>query len=79
VTTKPLDLPICPGSATFPDIVNDVVLDELAYVCAACRAWTPDFELAPVHRHALRGATVLTVRPDRRFSDFRQPLWTNYA
>jgi hypothetical protein len=67
VTTKPkpLDLPICSGSATYPDIVNDEVLDELAYVCAACRARMPNFELAPVHRHALHGATVLGVRLDQ--------------
>ena len=64
VTTKPLDSPICPGSGTFPDIVNNMVLDELTYVCAICRARVPNFELAPVHRHALHGAAVLTVRLD---------------
>ena len=64
VTTKPLDAPICPGSGTFPDIVNNLVLDELTYVCAICRASVPNFELVPVHRHALHGAAVLPVRLD---------------
>jgi hypothetical protein len=64
VTSKSLDSPICPGSGTFPDVVNDLVLDELTYVCAICRASVPNFELAPVHRHALHGAAVLTVHLD---------------
>jgi hypothetical protein len=64
LTSKSQDSPICPGSGTFPDVVNDLVLDELTYVCAICRASVPNFELAPVHRHALHRATVLTVRLD---------------
>jgi hypothetical protein len=38
VTAKPLDSPICPGPGTFPDVVNDLVLEELNYVCAVCGA-----------------------------------------
>ena len=64
LTSKSQDSPICPGSGTFPDIVNNLVLDELTYVCATCRASVPNFELVPVHRHALHGAAVLTVRLD---------------
>ena len=64
MTTKSLDSPICPGSGTFPDIVNNLVLDELTNVCAICGASVPNFEPAPVHRHALHGAAVLTVRLD---------------
>jgi hypothetical protein len=64
VSTKTLDSPICPGSGTFPDIVNNLVLDELTYVCATCGASVPNFELAPVHRHALPRAAVVTVRLD---------------
>ena len=41
---------VCPGSGTFPDIVDDRILDELSYVCATCGASVPNFELAPVHR-----------------------------
>ncbi len=64
LNSKSQDSPICPGSGTFPDIVNNPVLDELTYVCATCRASVPNFELVPVHRHALHGAAVLTVRLD---------------
>ncbi len=53
VTANPAEAPVCPGSGTFPDIVNDLVLDELSYVCAICGASVPDFEPAPVHRHAV--------------------------
>jgi hypothetical protein len=59
VTTKALDSPVCPGSGTFPDAVNDRILDELAYVCAICGASVPNFEPAPVHRHAFGGATTV--------------------
>lgn len=62
VGTKTLDSPICLGSGTFPDIVNNLVLDELTYVCATCGTSVPNFELAPIHRHALHGAVVLKVR-----------------
>jgi len=64
VGTNTLDSPICTGSGTFPDIVNNLVLDELTYVCATCGASMPNFELAPVHRHALHRAAVLKVRLD---------------
>ena len=50
---KPQDSPVCPGSGTYPDVVSDPILDELTYVCAACGASVPNFEPAPVHRHAL--------------------------
>jgi hypothetical protein len=53
VTTKPLDSHICPGSGTFPDIVNDLDLSELTYVCAGCGTRVPNSEAAPVHRHGL--------------------------
>jgi hypothetical protein len=53
VTTKSVKSPVCPGSGTFPDIVNDMILGELTYVCATCGASMPNFELAPVHRHGL--------------------------
>ncbi len=62
MSTNTLDSPICPGSGIFPDIVNNLVLDELTYVCATCGASVPNFELAPVHRHALHRAAVLKVR-----------------
>ena len=58
MSTKTLDSPICPGSGTFPDVVNNLVLDELTYVCATCGASMPNLELAPVHRHALHRAAV---------------------
>lgn len=47
------DSPTCPGSATFPDVVNDPILGELTYVCAICGASVPNFEPVSVHRHAL--------------------------
>lgn len=72
VTTKPPNSPICPGSGTFPDIVNNLVLEELTYVCAICRASVPNFELVSIHRHALHRAAVLTVRVDLQLSDSRQ-------
>jgi hypothetical protein len=56
VTTKSVESPACPGSGTFPDVVNDVILDELTYVCATCGASMPSFELAPIHRHGLGGS-----------------------
>jgi hypothetical protein len=60
VTTKPpLASPICPGSGTFPDIIGDPILDEQTYVCAVCGASVPNFEPAPVHRHALHRAAVV--------------------
>ncbi|MBF6557752.1 MAG: hypothetical protein IVW52_16650 [Acidimicrobiales bacterium] len=64
MTSKSQDSPICPGSRTFPDVVSDLVLDELTFVCAICRANVPNFELVPVHRHALHRAAVLTLRLD---------------
>ena len=64
MTSKPLNSPICPGSGTFPDIVNNLVLDELTYVCANCRASVPNFELVPVHRHALHRAAVVRLDPE---------------
>jgi hypothetical protein len=42
----------------FPDVVNDLVLDELSYVCATCGASVPNFEVAPVHRHGLGGPRI---------------------
>ena len=53
MATRPNDSPICPGSGTYPDIVSDPILDEQSYVCAACGAYVPSFEPAPVHHHAL--------------------------
>jgi hypothetical protein len=55
VTTKSVESPVCPGSGTFPDVVNDVILDELTYACATCGASVPNFEVSPVHRHGLGG------------------------
>jgi hypothetical protein len=55
VTTKSVDSPVCPGSGTFPDVVNDLVRGEMSYVCATCGASMPNFEVAPVHRHGLGG------------------------
>ena len=46
VTTKSVDSPMCPGSETFPDDVNDLIVEELSYVCATCGASVPNFELA---------------------------------
>jgi hypothetical protein len=45
VTTKSLDSSVCPGSGMFPDVVNDLVLDELSYVCATCGASVPNSKL----------------------------------
>ncbi len=60
VTTKSsVDSPTCPGSGTFPDVVNDVVLDELTYVCFTCGASMPNFEPAPAHHHVPRRARIL--------------------
>ena len=56
VTTKSVESPVCSGSGTFPDVVDDLILDELTYVCATCGASMPNFELAPVHRHGLGGS-----------------------
>jgi hypothetical protein len=53
VNTNRAESPTCPGSGTFPDIVNDLALDQLAYVCAICGTSVPNFEPAPVHRHAV--------------------------
>jgi hypothetical protein len=53
VTTNRAESPTCPGSGTFFDIVNDLVLDQLAYVCAICGASVPNFESASVHRRAV--------------------------
>ena len=53
MATRPQDSPVCPGSGTYPDVVNDPILDELTYVCSACGASVPSFESAPVHRHVL--------------------------
>ena len=53
VTTKPEELPVCPGSGKFPDVVNDWVLGELTYACATCGASVANFEPAQVHRHAV--------------------------
>jgi hypothetical protein len=30
----------------FPDVVNDLILEELSYVCATCGARVPNFERA---------------------------------
>jgi hypothetical protein len=40
---------LCPGSGTFPDIVQDLVINERSYVCATCGATMPSFELSPLH------------------------------
>jgi len=53
VTTKSVDSPMCPGSGKFPDVVNDLVRNEVTYVCATCGVGVPGFEPAPVHRHAI--------------------------
>jgi len=53
MTTKPAESAVCPGSGKLPDVVNDRILDELTYVCAICGAKAPNFELAPLHRHAV--------------------------
>jgi len=53
VTTKSAELLMCPGSGAFPDVVNDMILDELTYVCATCGATMPSFEPAPLHRRGL--------------------------
>ena len=37
---------MCPGSETFPDDVNDLIVEELSYVCATCGASLPNFERA---------------------------------
>ena len=62
--TNTLDSPICPGSGAFPDIVNNLALNELTCVCATCGASLPNFELAPVHRQVLHRAAILKVRLD---------------
>jgi hypothetical protein len=46
VTTKSVDSPMYPGSGTFPDVVNDLILAELSSVCAPCGARVPNFERA---------------------------------
>jgi DNA-directed RNA polymerase subunit RPC12/RpoP len=71
VTTKPAESPVCPGSGKFPDVVDDRILEELIYVCATCGASVPNFELAPVHRHA-----VPIVRSDAELSEIRPLKWT---
>jgi hypothetical protein len=53
MASRPQDSPICPGSANYPDVVSDPILDELTYACATCGASVPNFEPAPLHRHAL--------------------------
>ena len=53
---------MCPGSGIFADVVKNPVLDELTYVCAICGADVPNFQLAPVHRHTLRGTSAMTDR-----------------
>jgi hypothetical protein len=58
MTSRPQDSTVCPGSGTFPDVLNDPILDEKTYVCAVCGASEPNFEPAPVHRHALHRAAV---------------------
>ena len=60
VTTKPAESPVCPGSGKFPDVVNDRIHEELTYVCATCGAGVPNFEPAPVHRHAVPIARSVT-------------------
>ena len=55
VTTKSAESLKCPGSGSFPDVVNDMILDELTYVCATCGATVANFEPAPAHRHGLGG------------------------
>jgi hypothetical protein len=61
MTTKPQDSHVCPGSGTFPDIVNDLGLGELTYVCASCGTSVPRFEAAPVHRQGLGGPRPRTA------------------
>jgi hypothetical protein len=46
---EPIGLPQCPGSGTFPDIVEDLVLGEHSYICATCGAMVPSFDPAPIH------------------------------
>lgn len=45
----PAGRPICPGSGTYPDVVEDVVLGERTYFCAKCGAVMPSFNPSPVH------------------------------
>jgi hypothetical protein len=54
-TTKSAESLMCPGSGAFPDVVNDMILDELTYVWATCGATVARFEPAPGHRHGLGG------------------------
>ena len=42
MATKPQDAPICPGSAIYPDIINDPLVGQPTYVCAACGASVPN-------------------------------------
>jgi len=58
VTTNSANSLVCPGSGAFPDVVNDMILDELSYVCATCGATVANFEPAPVHRCGLGGPAV---------------------
>ncbi len=53
MATEQHDSPICSGSGTYPDVVEDLILDELTYLCATCGASVPGFEPTPVHRHTL--------------------------
>ena len=49
MTTEPVRSPVCPGSGTFPDVVEDTVWNERFYICSKCSAILPNFELAPPH------------------------------
>jgi len=71
VTAKPAESPVCPGSGKFPDVVNDRILEVMTYVCATCGASVPNFDFAPVHRHA-----VPMVRSDAELSEIRPLKWT---
>ena len=49
VTSHPLGSPMCPGSGTFPDAVEDTVMQERFYICSRCGAIMPSFDITPLH------------------------------
>jgi hypothetical protein len=55
VTSEPEGSPICPGSGTFPDAVEDTVMHERFYICSTCGAIMPSFDPTPLHERG-RGA-----------------------
>jgi len=55
VITKSAESRMCSGSGASPDVVKDMILDELTYVGATCGATVANFEPAPVHRCGLGG------------------------